>query len=266
MLFTGFFYIYNMAIPVQIVVTQMNAALDSEGSDRYLFDLDHRPGIHYALREVQTALNSLFANTKAPAESLRELINTRIWQVNDYSRLTFNPADLNNEKLWTILSVHPEVVTIEPPVIDQTITGAQSKVRLDLTYKSSDFSCDRLSMEQWSQNKNNIFLPGNTGILQFGLKRYAYLDFSSYVSNNYNPDGIYEIEIRPDVSRKLVGMRYLRVPVMPNLITDSIEYPESLINLIVSSALSFIAWKQNNGTTLMQVSMMDVKTALGMIA
>lgn len=255
-----------MAIPVQTVVTQMNSALDAEMSDRYLFDLDHRPAIHYALTSIQTALNSVFANTKAPAESLRELINTRIWQTNDYSRFTFNSADLSGEKLWTILSVHPEAKTIEPATIDPLILGAESKVRLNLTYLDSDYSCDRLSFEQWSQNKKNIFLPGNTEILQAGLKRYAYLDFSSYVSDNYNPAGIYEIPIRPDVARKLIGVRYLRVPVMPVLITDNIEYPESLVNLITSAALSFIGWKQNNGTSLIQVSTMDVKTALGMIA
>lgn len=261
-----FLHLRLMAIPVQTIVTQMNSPLDAEGSDRYLFDLDHRPGIHYGIRQVITALNSVFANTKAPAESLRELINTRVWQANDHSRIAYNPADMpNTQDLWTILSVHPEALTIEGGTIDQLILGPVSKVRLDLTYKSSAQSCERLSFEQWSQNQENIFLPGN--IVMIGaLKRYAYLDFSDYSSNNYTAPGTYEIEIRPDVSRKLVGMRYLRYPVMPALITDSIEFPDSLTDLIVSAALSWLGWKQGNGTTLIQLSSMDVQKALGYIS
>jgi len=251
-----------MAIPVQTVVTQMNSALDSEGSQRYLFDLDFRPAIHYGMEMIQTALTSVFADTKAPAEALRELINTRVWQTNDYSRFSFNPADLNNEKLWTILSIHPEALTIEAGTIDPLILGATSKVRLDLTFKGSEYSAERLTFEQWNQNSKNIFLPGNTSITG-ALKRYAYLDFSSYVSNNYNPAGTYEVEVRPGVSRKLVGMRYLKYPVMPALITDTIPFPDSLTNLIVDSALSFVAKKQGDNSTLLQVSEMDIKKILG---
>lgn len=255
-----------MAILVQTVVTQMKSAIDSEGSDRYLFDLDYRPGIHYGIRQIITALNSVFANTKAPAESLRELINTRIWQANDYSRIAYNPADMpNNEELWTILSVHPEVTTIENGLPLSSITGADSKVRLDLTYKGGKFACTRLSFEQWNQNQENIFLPGNT-VMTGALKKYAYLDFSDYSSSVYAAPGTYEIEIRPDVSRKLVGLRYLRYPELPQLITDSIEFPESLTDLIVAAALSWISVKQGNETTLYMITARDIQTALGYIA
>lgn len=255
-----------MAILVQTVVTQIKSGIDSEGSDRYLFDLDYRPAIHYGIRQIITALNSVFANTKAPAESLRELINTRIWQANDYSRIAYNIADMpGNEDMWTILSVHPEVITIENGLPDPSITGATSKVRLDLTYKGGKFSCTRLSFEQWNQNQDNIFLPGNT-VMTGSLKKYAYLDFADYSSNNYVAPGTYEIEVRPDVSRKLVGMRYLRYPVMPNLISDSIEFPDSLTDLMVMCGLSWIAVKQGTGTTLYTISARDIQTALGYIA
>lgn len=251
-----------MAIPVQTIVTQMNSGIDSEGSDRYLFDLDHRPGIHYAMRWLIIALNNVFANTKAPAESLRELINTRVYQTNNYSRIAFNSADLSGQKLWTLLSVHPEATTIEAPVIDPLITGADSKVRLDLTFKGSEYSAERLTFEQWNQNQKNIFLPGNT-IITGELKRYAYLDFSSYVSNNYNPPGTYEIEIRPTVARKLVGVRSLNYPTLPTSISDSIPFPDSVTDMIVEKALQWISWKQGDQTTLYAVSDRDIKILIG---
>lgn len=257
-----FKYIWGMAILVQNVVTQCASALDAEGSDRYLFDLDYRPAIQYSMRWMVVALNNVFSQTKGPAESLRELINTRVYQANNYSRVAFNPADLSGEKLWTLLSIHPEATTIEPRTIDPTITGATSKVRLDLTFRGSEYSAERLTFEQFNQNQKNIFLPGNT-IISGELKRYSYLDFSSYVSNNYNPPGTYEVEIRPTVSRSIIGIRYLKYPDMPQLITDSIQFPDSVTDMIVEKALQWISWKQGDQTTLYSVTERDIQVLIG---
>lgn len=250
-----------MPIPTQTVVTLMNARLDSEGSDRYLFELDHRPAIHSSLNWCVLAVNSLLSDTKSPAEALRELARTRVWQSSNYSRLAYNSNDLNGERLWTLLSVHPEAHTVEPPTIDPTVQGANSKVRLDLTFLRSEYSADRLTYEQWSQNEKNIFLPGNTTITG-ALKRYAYLDFSDYRSNTYNPDGTFEIEIRPSWPRKLVAVRYLKYPTLPQLISDDIEFPMSMLNIIVDKSLQFISWKQGDGTNLYSVSERDAQMVM----
>lgn len=233
--------------------------LDSEGSMRYLFDRDGVYACAYANEMMVQIINAAFAQTKLPAEALRELVKVRVWQMNDYSRFAYNSSDLNGEKLWTILSIHPEATTVEPPTIDPSVTGANSKVRLDLTFKGSIYSAYRSTFEQFNINQKNIFVPGNT-IIQNAFKEYTYLDFADYSSNTYSPQGTFEAQIRPDVSRKLIGVRYLKYPTPPLQLTDSVEFPESATAFYVELMLRAIAYKQGDQTTIASLSQADIQT------
>lgn len=250
-----------MPILASTVISRAEAMLDAEGSGRYTFDRDYKPGLAYAIEFIVTIINSAFANTKAPAEALKELTLVRVWQTNNYSRFSYNSSDLNGEKLWTILSIHPEATCIPAGTIDPSVTGANSKVRTDLSFKSSNYSAGRLTFEQWNINQKNIFLPGNDQLLN-GFKEYAYLDFANYSSTNYNPNGTFEIELRPAVPRSLVGVRYLKYPVMPTGPSSNIEFPETLTNILADKLVNFIAMKQGDGTTAYEVTQADLSTVI----
>lgn len=253
-----------MSISIQNAWNRVQALLDSEGSDRYLFNLDGIHAFAYANEMMVQTINAAFSETKLPAEALREITRVRIWQANDYSRIAYDSAALNGEKLWTILSIHPQTVTVEPPTIDPSVTGAQSKVRLDLTFLRSDYSASRSTFEDFNINQKNIFKAGNT-IIQNGFKQYTYLDFANYSSTSYAPSGVFEIQIRPDVSRKLVGVRYFKYPTPPLQLSDSVEFPESATSLYVDFALRFISQKIGDGTTSYQVSATDIQTMISLL-
>ena len=250
-----------MPILVSDVISRAESMLDAEGSDRYRFDRDYQPGLAYAIEFIVSIINSAFADTKAPAEALKELVKVRIWQTSNYSRFSYNSADLSGEKLWTILSIHPEATTIQPRTIDPTVTGAQSKVRLDLSFKSSDYSAGRLTFEQWNINQKNIFMPGNVTLTN-GFKQYAYLDFANYTSTTYSPAGDFEIEVRPSIFRDLIGVRYLKYPEMPTSTSDSIEFPELLTDMVVDKLVNFISFKQGDQTTAYMVTQADIRTII----
>lgn len=250
-----------MPILVSDVIARAESMLDAEGSDRYRFDRDYQPGLAYAIEFIVAIINSAFADTKAPAEALKELVKVRIWQTSDYSRFAYNSSDLSGERLWTILSIHPEATTIQPATIDPSVTGANSKVRLDLSFKSSLYSAGRQTFEQWNINQKNIFMPGNVTLTN-GFKEYAYLDFANYSSTGYAPAGSFEVEIRPSVPRSLIGVRYLKYPDMPTSINDSIEFPELLTDMLVDKLVNFISFKQGDQTTAYSVTQGDIRTII----
>lgn len=246
-----------MPILVQTVVNQCAAALDAEGSDRYLFDQDYRPGIRYALDMITASLNDLFAERKLAPEALVELTRTRVWQTDAYSRFSFYSPDLpNNEEWWTLITVHPKAVCVpQGPIL--VLPDDQSKVRLDLMYKSSDWSAARKTWEEASINKDNPFAAGNSFLTNTKLVTYSVLDASSYKSANYNPNGTFVYEITPAVPKELIGVRYLKKPVYPALISDSIEFRDTALNMIVDLVLKFISFKQGDQTNLYGVTSVD---------
>lgn len=239
-----------MSILVQTVVNRMAAKLDAEGSDRYLFDQDYKPAINEAMESLITMFNNSFAENKLTPESLRELVKVKVWQANKFSRFSYSASETGHA-LWTILAIYPK------PVVNKGVSGgaplgddSTSKYRDDLSYVSSKKSAKRLTLEEWNENDENAFMPGNN-VLKGALSDYAYLDFADYSSTSYtgNP-GAYEVQIRPEIPGELVAMAYLKYPTQVVNIGDSIEFPESLTDLITDLALQFIAYKQGDQTTL----------------
>jgi hypothetical protein len=253
-----------MPIFVQTITKRMAAKLDAEGSDRYMFDQDFKPAINEAIEQVVTIFNQAFGENKLTPEVLRELVKIKVWQTNMYSRVSMNPADMGHP-LWSIIAVYPE------PKLNKGVSGSlevdqsKSKIRKDISFISSEKSAKRLTHEEWNQNSKNVFMPGNT-ILQGELKEYAYLDFGDYTSNSYLglPSKI-EITIRPELKQKLVAIAYLKYPNQVTLIGDSIEFPESLTNLMVDMALKNMSYKQGDSTNLFSVTTQNIATIVNLI-
>jgi hypothetical protein len=242
-------------IPVQEVVDLMKFELDSEGSDRYLFDLDFKPAINSAIKWLAFVFNRAFEENKFSGENLRDLVRTRVWVANNFSRIKFDNVATNDE-LWSYLAVMPEPsvypVGSIPPALPNDYT---SVFQPNISYVSSKYSANKLTVEKWNEAAENIFEPGNT-VLTGDLKTYAYLTEADYSSGSYLQDK--EIEIRPDVSGQFVAMTYLKNPSNINVITDDIEFPSSMTTLFVQKALNFISIKQGDQTTLFTITEMDV--------
>ena len=242
-------------IPVQNLVDLMKFELDAEGSDRYLFDQDFKPAINSAMNWLVSVFNKAFEENKLTGENLRDLIKTRMWVANNFSRIKFDEAVVN-EELWSYLAIMPEPVvypTQTPPTLPNDYT---SIFMPDVAYISSAFSAAKLTIEKWNENDKNVFEAGNNS-LQNGLKTYAYLTDVDYSTDTtYLQDK--EITIRPDVSGEFVAITYLKVPGQISLISDSVEFPSTLTTLLVQKSLNFISIKQGDNTTLFSITENDV--------
>ena len=207
-------------IPAQQVVDLMKFELDSEGSDRYLFDTDFKPAINSAIKWLVFVFNRAFEGNKFSGENLRDLIKTRIWVANSFSRVQFDETAVGDE-LWSYLGVHPEPTVYPNDVAPPQPNAYTSTFIPSLSYISSDYSAKKLSVEKWNENKKNVFEAGNTIITTGDFKSYAYLTDVNYSSSNYLQDK--EIEIRPSVGGQFVGITYLKVPTAIALITENID-------------------------------------------
>jgi len=242
-------------IQVQNLVDLMKFELDAEGSDRYLFETDYKPAINSAMNWLVSVFNKAFEQNKLTGENLRDLIKTRVWVANNFSRIKFDEAVVN-ETLWSFMAVMPQPIvypTQTPPTLPNDYT---SIFMADVAFAGSDFSASKSTIEKWNENKLNVFEPGNVS-LQNQLANYSYLTEIDYSTDTtYLQDR--EIEIRPDVSGQFVGITYLKVPTDVSTVNDSIEFPATLTTLMVQKSLNFISIKQGDNTTLFSVTENDV--------
>ncbi len=242
-------------IPVQTIVDRATSILDAEGSDRYLFDQDFKPAINLTKDWVVAVFNKAFADKKLSEENLKELIKTNIWSSSTYSRINILKADAN---VWSIMAIMPEP-TVHPSASVPTV-GANpedSNFEAGMSYLSSDFSAKRLTIEEWNENRDNIFEAGNN-IVTTSFKEYAYLNQGDYSSSSYAPVG--EIEIRPTVINQLVAITYLKYPTDITVIGDNLQFPETLVDLIVNKTLNYMSVKQGDRTNLFSITTAEVAT------
>jgi len=241
-----------MAITVQEIVDRCNSALDSEGSDRYLWERDFQPALSYANEWIVSLFNSVFSAKKLSEEVLKDLIRIRVFQASSYSRIAFD-STIIGDSLWSILAVYPSITTIPTSPTIPTATS-ESVYRTDVSLSgTSGKSAKRLSFEEWAEKDRSFFIPGNThNSTNSELIEYAYVNFADYTGGGGYTlvNDNFEIEIAPSVAGQLVGMVYLKYPVAPTLITQSIEFPESLTAFIVNAVLNFISFKQGDATNL----------------
>lgn len=242
-------------IPTQDIVNRIASILDAEGSDRYLFDQDYKPAINQAKDWMVAVFKKVFADKSISEESLRDLVYIRVFQTNKFSRVSLDSSTLGNE-IWSILSVNPEPVTYPNSTIITPSTDWESLYRADLTFIESDYSAKRQTVEEWENMKKNIFMSGSPAVNN-NFKTYGYLTQGNYDSTNYTA-GVPEIEVSPKLENKLLGIRYLKYPNDVSLITDNLEFPRSLLDLVVNKAANFMSIKQGDQTNLYTVTKQDI--------
>jgi hypothetical protein len=244
-----------MAILCSDIVNRLNAMLDAESSDRYLWVQDFKPSISGAIDFAVTLFNSIFGQNKLSEEVLKDLIRTRVYQASKYSRITFNGGS-TNDLLWSTLGVHVNI-TVTPNTIIPLGELEDSILIPNVTFLEAEESCKRLTIEEWSFNSKNPFKKGNSIITSINLKRYAYLNFSDYRGSTLitSPN---ELTIRPSVANEFVALTYLKAPTYPVNITDSIEFPQTMTDFIVAKSLDIISTKQGDQTNLYTIEQRDI--------
>lgn len=248
-------------IPAQRIVDRMNAALDAEDSDRYIFEKDHRPAINDAVTWMTTLFSSALEARKISSENLRELIRIRVWQSSIHGRVRMNPSEMGHEPFF-VIGVYPDASVTPDKPWSHPLDKNKSKLRGDLTFLKSDYSAGSLSYEQWMQNRKNIFKKGNE-TLEGEWQTYAYLNYGNYGSTSYDQGK--EIDIRPAPWEKFVGIAYIKRPALIENISDDIELPEAVENMVYQRALNFVSFKQGDQTNLYSVTQNDIQQLVGIL-
>ena len=232
-------------ISVQTIVDRINFELDAEGSDRYVFDRDHKPAINASQDWLVSLFNAAFAENKLSEESLRELTRTKIWITSNRSRFAFDASSVKHS-LWTVLAVFP-TITYTGSLSTQS-NLAQSVYCDSAIYLSSTKQAKRITVEELNEMGENPFMAGSNLLGWADYSEYAYVDFMEYDSTLADPE---EIAISPTTNNTPIAMAYIKIPETITLVTDSIEFPTTLTDMIVNKALQFISMKQGDDTALL---------------
>lgn len=251
-------------IQVQELRNQLAFALDAEGSDHYRDDLDYIPAINAAVKWLTNVINSQLGKDKIGEEFFRDLTYSGVFKTDDCSRVSL---DTFPSEVWSILSIYvdPETREIEgqtaPTTDDDTISYFQNH----LLHKGAYKSCKRLSIEEWATNRSNPFENGYDGDqLSDCLKQYAYLNPINYENTNQGATAK-EVEIRPAIVNDNVTIFWVKKPEVITAITDEIEFPDSVFQLLYNKALSYIAYKQGDQTNVYSVTREDIALLLNVI-
>lgn len=232
---------------------QLAFALDAEGSDHYRDDLDYIPAINGAIKWLTAVISSAYGQDKFSEEFFRDLTNTGVFLTNNNSRVSLNVFP---SEVWTILAVYakPDVeVDISLPV-PATPDPKQSYYLDNLIHISSINDCKRLNIEEWAVTKTNPLESGYDGNqLCDDLKLYAYL-----LNSNL-------IEIRPSIANGKATIFWVKKPSTITTITDDIEFPSSVFQLLFDKALNYISYKQGDQTNLYSVSSQDIQQLLTLL-
>ena len=238
-----------MAILVSDIISRVAAQIDAEGSEFYLPTQDYIPAIRSAQDFVVGVINSQLGRLKFSEEIFKDLSRTRVWQTSAYSRIDIG---LTGDQVWSITDVVPLPTTV-PAFAPVVLPNPEdSALRTDLSHLKSLYYASRLSFEEWENNIENPFAQGHQAEAGEVPRSFAYLNYSNYGSTNYFAGP--EIEIRPEIPHQPLTIRYTKVPLVPTLVIDSLEFPKFVTEIIVAATANFMSYKQGDQTTLNQLS------------
>lgn len=294
-----FSYFYAMAILASNIASRMRqTGLDAEGTDHYRDDIDIIPAINSAITWLTSVIEIAYGGKKFSEELTRELRKTRIWQTNNFSRFRFNTTE-NGHGLWTVLAIYPQPCVYIPEFDTQYLAGFSasyraaisanagqefcnkpittvepttgallqpydSLLRPEMSFVSAEYACKRLTDDEFVRNRKNPFEAGNDIVDCQDLIQYAYLNMTDYnsIPNGYVTVPTHEFEVRPLIKKQLVAMTYIATPAAVTALTDSVEFPTSMFDMIVAKALQYVSYKQGDGTNLASVTQRDIQTLL----
>jgi hypothetical protein len=241
---------------------QMAFALDAEGSDYYRDDLDYIPAINAAIQWLTSVVNLTLGGDKLGEEFFRDIAFSGIFQTNNYSRISLTTFPTEP---WTILAIFPLPTTGDTGIPAPVIPNNESGYRPDKIYINSVEDCKRLTIEEWSRNKDNPFEAGYQGnAIASTLIRYCYLSPYNHTNNNTGLISQH-VEIRPAIPNKLAAIFWVKKPSLISTINDNIEFPASTFQLLFNKALQYIAYKQGDSSTIMTATEHDLQLLLQVV-
>ena len=242
----------------------MAAQLGVAGTQRYLDQQHYIPSIRGAQRQFIAFINSLLADRKGSEELLREVTMTRVFQTNAYGGITLSEAELGH-KMWAILGVFPEPLTVpaQPPI--NALPDDDSQVRNDVVMRRpGKFRCTRVSIEQVPDTVRSKFMPGSEKLANTPQRTYAYYMVGNRAADDttFQPEDV-EIAILPEsiTGKKIVVVSYLKGVEEITSLQDSIPFPDSAFEILMQLSLNQISVRQG-AKPMFQVTIESVRALM----
>lgn len=238
--------------------------LSAEGSEHYRDQQEIIPALNGAQDILVANISTLFDRNKASAAAFRELNETMCFQTSWFGEIDLDSelfhadpiigtgTSLEPVKLWEVVAVYPEFESTSYPTQPSTvlINPVDSLRRPDVRYSAPIKAAKRYTQEEVARLRQDPFSPGN-GMLSGSLKEYGYFfGAKQRVTSTPQTGRMITIFPHPFHEFRVVAITYLKVPKRVAAITDSMQWPESMTELIVAMALRQIAYKQGDGTNL----------------
>ena len=267
--------------------------------DYYTFNNDYMPAINDAIEWITSIVTPMIGTKKFSEEAFAESTLCKIWQTSAFSRIMFDPSVMPyNSDIWTILSVRPKpkvylesLTTVGTPVpyysqvvsyvgtendnkpivslsyaTGNALKPFESTIRPELAFVSSKHSARRLTIEETAEAADNPFATGYDSPFQNcdEMTEYGFANVTDYTATvgGYTLSVPREIQIYKRLYGDLVAVFYIPVPTPIKLITDTVAFPTSMKGSIIAKALSFIAYKEGDGSTLLKTATSDLMSIL----
>lgn len=240
----------------------MRAVLGVAGTQRYTVDQQVLPSINGGLRQFNAFVHALFADRAGSEELLQEISMERAFQTNEYGGVTMSETELGH-KVWTIVAIYPEPVTVPAVPTILALPIAESKWRNDVTIRNAGvFPCYRGTKEEVAQAASNKYAPGSEKLAATAMRSYAYYQIGDRSSADFQP-GSAEFVVAPEsiTGRKVIGVAYLKGVDPIDALTDNIPYPASAFQLLRDLSLNEIAIRQGS-QPLYKVTIDSVRSLL----
>lgn len=244
--------------------------LDAEGGQYYTDELDIVPALNRAQDFLLERIGIIIGAKKFSEESLKGLIQNRIFQPSDYSRIN---VDAGASPTWGIISVLINPIVAIPPTATTPYTPIPSPANLSVpnpayVFISGGSTCKRLNSQEFLSNAGNPFEASYVPVENNPVNlTYGYL---SHVDTQSNIVGgsPYEITIRPFVNHTIpVSITFLKYPtrvVYPAL--GAVDFSPVFQRVLVKATLNEISIKQGDHTTLFQVTDDEVERVMQAIS
>lgn len=287
-------------IAVQDIWDRISSLLSAKGN-YYDFNENGVPAINSALEWTVSMISPIIGTNKFPEEFFREVEVVKVWQTSGFSRVNINPADTGST-IWTITGVWPKPLiyvaggtNIQPnvasqywlevqpfldtqtdnsPIVTQAWNGVgttllgvyESTFRPELAFRGGSFQAKRLNLEQWSEKGKNKFSAGYACPIA-ELTQFGYLSFKNYNTTlgDYVLSVPEEIEVAPAIPNELVAIFYIEVPQKVTALTDTIPYPQAMLNIMVQKSMQFIAQGEFITGQTYSVSQKELYQLMGVI-
>lgn len=275
-------------IPFSILDRAIIPRIDEEGTDAHDLNLDRIPAVNAAQRLIQSAVTSLLEAKKYSGEGLRDLNYTAVFQTSmfgqiDIDRLLVSIPDPDNHlnkkahKLWSVIAVYPEFEGAEPYEVIADTVPTRSTLRSEVRFVAPIKDSKHVTQQQWAGRSTDVFSPGSVLMKNPKLRNYGHL-FGTRAVVGTGPVANTTLTVLgiPENQRQVVAVSYLKVPDLvpamplgttdPLYISTILEWPYSMLELLVAVSCRMVTMKQGDHTTLNSLSGEEVSMLLQSIS